>query len=593
MSQSSTVLLRSIRWVLITAIAGLFVFASASSRAASRSASSQQHAVRDRVHSRRRIHVHHTRRVQAPAARNAVAAAATVLGKTSVGSNSDGGFASNVKRVNAYSLDSAGAFKKLSIYLQPTSVAGSETLKGVIYADAGGRPGALLAASNQLTFSNTNAAGWYDLPLPTSVAAKPGKYWIGVLTGGKGGVAGYRWDRVAGARDINRDSYWDGASNPYGGVTTDSEQMAIYATYSLTASAPNPPTGLTASAGDGQVTLSWTAATDPGGTVAGYYVFRNGSRVANVTSGTRYTDSAVTNGSNYSYYVQAYDSTGLASAASGTASASPAAAASSSSAPSQPGSSFDWYGSFACGCIDSSLYPIRSYVPGHAYVTADPAGSGKKVVALSVSNTDQPYAGSYPRADLFSPYSFGEGSDKYISIPVKLPADAPPVTNNDFFQWFQLDHAGEPSNPIMDAEMLAWNGDTQNHYWFRLLNTGSTYPSQPWYNTVAGWRGPVVDGNWHTLTIHVHFTSNTSDGTVDLWWDGVRQTFNVGPEAGQQTAHGATLQCAHYLCPDGVDIDQYRSPTWYSGTVTVYHGAPSYGSTYASVADSLSSPAGP
>jgi hypothetical protein len=32
-------------------------------------------------------------------------------------------------------------------------------LKGVIYADAGGSPGALLATSNELTYSSSQAAG--------------------------------------------------------------------------------------------------------------------------------------------------------------------------------------------------------------------------------------------------------------------------------------------------------------------------------------------------------------------------------------------------------------------------------------------------
>jgi hypothetical protein len=168
----------------------------------------------------------------------------------------------------------------------------------------------------------------------------------------------------------------------------------------------------------------------------------------------------------------------------------------------------------------------------------------------------------------------------------------PRVTNSYFFQWFQIDHAGEPSNPIMDGEVLAWDGDRQNHYWFRFMNTGNTYAGMPWYDSVAAWRGPAVDGKWHTMIVHVHFTTG-NHGNVQLWWDGARKRFNKGSQAGRWTARGVTLQCARYLCPDGLDINQYRSYDWFGGTVTIYHGTPRYGPTYQSVTDGLIGATGP
>jgi len=140
--------------------------------------------------------------------------------------------AADRKRVNAYSVSSSVSVSKLSIYLQPTGTSGQQVLRGVVYADSGGTPGALVGVSNELSFASTQAAGWYDLTLPGGITLSAGRYWIGMLSGGSSSVAGFRWDPVAGARVYNSNSYTSAPSNPFGGVTgSDGEQMSIYATY--------------------------------------------------------------------------------------------------------------------------------------------------------------------------------------------------------------------------------------------------------------------------------------------------------------------------------------------------------------------------
>ena len=91
--------------------------------------------------------------------------------------------------------------------------------------------------------------------------------------------------------------------------------------------APTPPTGLTASAGNSQVTLNWTAASGAGC----YGVMRSttpGSGYVLVTgtvTGTTYTDTGLTNGTTY-YYVVSASNAGGTSANSNEASATPTAA---------------------------------------------------------------------------------------------------------------------------------------------------------------------------------------------------------------------------------------------------------------------------
>ena len=84
--------------------------------------------------------------------------------------------------------------------------------------------------------------------------------------------------------------------------------------------APAAPTGLAAVAGDGQVTLSWTANTEPD--IAGYRVLRDGATVATVT-GTAYTDTGLTDDTTYAYALVAVDSHGNTSPVSASVPATP------------------------------------------------------------------------------------------------------------------------------------------------------------------------------------------------------------------------------------------------------------------------------
>jgi subtilisin family serine protease len=155
---------------------------------------------------------------------------AATFGKTTVGTSGDS-YAANRKRVNRYALPVNGTVSKLSIYLAPTGVSGQQVLEGVIYADASGAPGTLLDVSEQLTFKSTNAAGWYDLTLPTPLKLAAGNYWIGAITGTTSSVAGFRYSSVSGSRDYNTDTYTTGATSAFGAASVDSEQTSLYATY--------------------------------------------------------------------------------------------------------------------------------------------------------------------------------------------------------------------------------------------------------------------------------------------------------------------------------------------------------------------------
>lgn len=155
----------------------------------------------------------------------------STFGKSSIGNSSDK-YGADRKRVNTYTLPTAGLVSRLNIYLQPSGEEGEQKLKGVVYGDEAGKPGKLLGVSSELVFHSTERGAWRALTFPEPLNLPAGTYWIGVITGATANVASFRYDSVGGSRYANANTYTAGPSNPFGTPeTNDSEQMSIYATY--------------------------------------------------------------------------------------------------------------------------------------------------------------------------------------------------------------------------------------------------------------------------------------------------------------------------------------------------------------------------
>ena len=83
----------------------------------------------------------------------------------------------------------------------------------------------------------------------------------------------------------------------------------LFAAYDTATPTPPPAPSLTANAGDGQVSLSWTPNGDGGSPITSYKVYRDGGLLTTTTA-TSYTDNAVVNGVTYSYQVSAVNALG-------------------------------------------------------------------------------------------------------------------------------------------------------------------------------------------------------------------------------------------------------------------------------------------
>lgn len=163
----------------------------------------------------------------------------TELGEPEIGTQSQA-LEADFKQVTRYSLPTPGYVQDVNVYLQPTGVSGQQLLQGVIYADGGGVPGALLGTTGALTFPSTAPPGWYRLPLPRQrtidnpsglLLLQPGDYWIGVIAGGDPGVAEVTHDPVPADLAYNANAFAAGPSDPFGASSTRDERISLYLGY--------------------------------------------------------------------------------------------------------------------------------------------------------------------------------------------------------------------------------------------------------------------------------------------------------------------------------------------------------------------------
>lgn len=108
---------------------------------------------------------------------------------------------------------------------------GTQTVKGVVYKDAGGSPGALVATTAQVSVSAGSAAKNVSLPLSVPVTLPAGTYWVGLHSGATASVARYLSSDSSAALRTNLDTYSGGASATFGTSTSNGDKsMVIYLT---------------------------------------------------------------------------------------------------------------------------------------------------------------------------------------------------------------------------------------------------------------------------------------------------------------------------------------------------------------------------
>ena len=207
-------------------------------------------------------------------------------------------------------------------------------------------------------------------------------------------------------------------------------------------SAPGAPTGLTASGGNAQVGLTWTASTG----AASYNVYRgtvsggeSTTPIATGLTGTAYTDTSVVNGDTY-YYTVAAVNAGGASAASNEASATPEVLVSSGYAPS--GYTLAWNDEFNEGVgaqpnsaywnIDTGIGPnndgwgnweqqVDVNDQTHCHIISDPQATDGQALQIQATNDENWTTYGYHSAQI---ETLGKVQPEYgyIEMRAKLPS---------------------------------------------------------------------------------------------------------------------------------------------------------------------------
>jgi subtilisin family serine protease len=153
------------------------------------------------------------------------------IGTTTVGATTDPATA-DWERVDVLAVPTAGTLTSVQVYLQRLA-SGSQQFRGLLYADAGGTPGALVAATSAQTVGAQATSGWQTLPFTAPVPVSAGTYWLGILAGPTSEVFALRYDDSTTASGAVTYQPWtSGPRNPFAAVRLEPEKFSVYATWS-------------------------------------------------------------------------------------------------------------------------------------------------------------------------------------------------------------------------------------------------------------------------------------------------------------------------------------------------------------------------
>ena len=212
------------------------------------------------------------------------------------------------RQAMAVTMPKAGELRSISLYHQ----AGSGLMLLAVYADAAGRPGALLGVTNATPVSSTQ--GWQTVALPSPVSVSAGQtIWLAWVFQKNPGIR-----YTSGTPGCATSSaFWSGGMpNSFGTSTVSPYIYSIYANYHAVPDIVPPAdvSDLSATAGDGQISLSWTNPADmdfagvkilrrvdayPGSPTDGTVVYDG--------NGTAAVDQGLSNGTTYYYRAFTYD----------------------------------------------------------------------------------------------------------------------------------------------------------------------------------------------------------------------------------------------------------------------------------------------
>ncbi len=137
----------------------------------------------------------------------------------------------NVKQVNHYTLPTAARVGFEYVLLGATGRPGTALIRGVVYADASGAPGALVGATRTFRYTRADGSGMATLTFSPNLQLAPGDYWIGLLVGGDTDISRLSYDPQPGVLELDSNPFTAGPSDPFGTPSSGDELMSLYLDY--------------------------------------------------------------------------------------------------------------------------------------------------------------------------------------------------------------------------------------------------------------------------------------------------------------------------------------------------------------------------
>ncbi|MGI0088110.1 MAG: fibronectin type III domain-containing protein [Nitrosotalea sp.] len=294
-------------------------------------------------------------------------------------------------------------------------------------------------------------------------------------------------------------------------IGTSSPSNTASATTPSAATAPQPPTGLTATGGNAQVTLSWTVPSSNGGSaITGYNIYRGtvsgseGATPVGTVSGSTltYNDTGLTNSQEYFYKITAVNSVGESSP-SNEASTTPAAA---STAP-QPPTGLAATASSSSQINLSWTAPSNnggSAITGYKIERSNDTGTTWSTIQSNTGST----ATTYSDIGLSSSTSYTYRVSAINSVGTSVPSNTSSATTPSA--------ASPPTSPTqvtISVNSVDLSGKPITGMWTILRYTNGTTVTQGYtpasFNVMSGTTYVVHVGNYGT-TIFDHWSNGNT-----------------------------------------------------------------------------------